>query len=266
METNKDEKQRLESWERESIARWEGLTAQGKFPSQSGVWIGSYLVSSENSTIASARTLQETLVALKPPRRLPFSCGSPEVFNDVVESLCVPDGQSRAEFWRASQEGMVFGAQAFQEDLVAASTGGLRPQTHLSVRSIDRQAGGFLAHAARFADAASEGSAKTVLMRMQWRGLKGRVLSRFGCNGDQIFDQDETYQYEGVGVVEAWGDDSERLRTNKIRSDLVQLVFQLTEDLHSAFKSVVRQVRFDPRLTQVAKDLADLQRWLEADV
>lgn len=255
----------LEVWERESIARWEELKTGGGFPQHPGVWIGSYSVAKGVASTITLDDLNKTLIELKPPCRSPFSGGTHEIVNRAVECLYTPKDQSRAEFWRASKDGMIFGVQAYQEDLTVRSSGSLRPGEHLSICCIDRHAGGFLAHAARFAQVVTEGRAQAVLMRMQWRRLQGRKLSKWGCEGDQTFDEPvEVYRYKGRPVLKLWGEASDRIEIKKIISDLGGVVFQGTEALYTAFEPSGDLGIFQDR-PQAYKNVQPWQEWLSAE-
>lgn len=182
------------------------------------------------------------------------------IFNDALECLYFPNDQSRAEFLRASLHGEVFGVQAFSEDLVCDAPGGLRPRVHLSICSADRQVGTFLAHAARFASAVTAGTAQTVHVRMQWRGLKGRILSRWGFKGDQTLD--ETYKCDEQDVVALWNGKSESVCIPEVKSNLAQLVWKFTEDLHKAFEPQPGASTFHPGRQRIREDLEELQQWV----
>jgi hypothetical protein len=249
----------LEAWSRDSIERWEKLKTEVKFPITRGIWIGSYCVP-DVPTISDLTSLREILGRLKPPRRSPFSNGELRDTGGALECVYAPAGQTKAEFWRASLHGEVFGAQAFPEDLSKSAQGGLGPGQHLSICSVNQQVGAFLAHAARFTDAVTDGKAHTVWLRIEWRGLANRILSAWGCGGDA--DLDETYKSGGQDEVALWDGGSNPVSISRIKGNLAQLVFELTEDLHNAFQPCAGASTFHPAFQAIREELVELQQWV----
>ena len=228
---------KLEDWIQESRARWQSLVAEKlseEKPSRysKGIWTVAYLISGD----FQPPTLSDFLNILQkveghetgwPPWWVPTRKEiAPYPYNGLIECWLAETSfgdAAHSDLWRASPKGMMFLLRGYQEDSVPDK---LEPGTRFDLTVPVWRVGECLLHAERLATALADQSA-SVIFRVTWKGLSGRVLTAWANPRRMIFHNPQSRQDSVTSETTVSAD--------QISTSLPEIVRTLTSPLYEVF-------------------------------